>query len=245
MGFPLLNPETGAALIDAVENRDFGKQVLEAAQGLAMIDEVFAYYAEHESHPVVIASSSAIGAADQRAQIYAERFYRFDPAAYDRAATPVGKGVASLVSAAQIEPKDYRAICFDGPAIVAKYFYGWNAPDAWYVMNFYARRTSDKATLALLSQLAGISLSAMVRHRKRQTNNRFSLADLEQRLARQAKALTQREQAVCARTLAGMSAQQIATDLGISRNSVLTYRQRAYKRYDISSAGGLLAFVLS
>lgn len=48
--------------------------------------------------------------------------------------------------------------------------------------------------------------------------------------------LTDRERAVCARTMVGMTAEAIALDLGIAPSSVLTYRRRAYERYQITNS---------
>jgi DNA-binding CsgD family transcriptional regulator len=241
----LLSPELGASIIDAVNDPSFGDILLQAAQDLAMIDEVFAFYAKHDAVPVVKASSSKIDDAKARADIYSKRFYRFDPAAYDRAATPIGKGVASTVHASQIDMHDYRAICFDKPAIVTKYCYGWNTADAWYVLNFYARVDNDSAALGLLSQLASLGLTAMVRQHQNAQNSQLTIADLEVRLAQRVPDLTLREREVCARTLIGISAADIALALGISRHSVLTYRQRAYRRCGLTSANGLLSQLLN
>jgi DNA-binding CsgD family transcriptional regulator len=244
MALSLVSPELGASIIDAVESPMFGNVLLKAAQDLAIIDEVFAFHAKHNAAPVIMASSSKMDDAGERADIYSRRFYRFDPAAYDRAMTPIGKGVASTVHASQIDVREYRAICFDKPAIVTKYCYGWNAADAWYVMNFYARADNDSTALGLLSQLASLGLSAMVRARQRVNDQSPDLADLEQRLLKRVPELTVREREVCARTLLGLSAAEIAVDLEISRHSVLTYRQRAYRRCGLTSANGLLARLL-
>ena len=63
---------------------------------------------------------------------------------------------------------------------------------------------------------------------------RRSIAKIETRLGLIFGCLTQRERAVCARTMVGMTAEAIALELGISITSVLTYRRRAYERYRIT-----------
>lgn len=57
--------------------------------------------------------------------------------------------------------------------------------------------------------------------------------------------LTPRETEVSARILLGMSSEGIALDLGIKRESVHTYRKRAYARMNISSQNELFALCLT
>jgi DNA-binding CsgD family transcriptional regulator len=56
--------------------------------------------------------------------------------------------------------------------------------------------------------------------------------------------VTERERDMCRGILKGSSSKEIASDLGISVNSVLTYRKRLYQRLSISSQHELFARVL-
>lgn len=56
--------------------------------------------------------------------------------------------------------------------------------------------------------------------------------------------LSRREREVCARILHGMSSCVIADDLGIGKESVMTYRKRAYCRLGITSQRELLMWYL-
>lgn len=56
--------------------------------------------------------------------------------------------------------------------------------------------------------------------------------------------VTERERDMCRGILQGSSSKEIASDLGISVNSVLTYRKRLYQRLGISSQHELFARVL-
>lgn len=60
---------------------------------------------------------------------------------------------------------------------------------------------------------------------------RRSIGKIEGQLGHFFANLTDRERAVCARTMVGMTAEAIGLDLGIAASSVLTYRRRAYERY--------------
>ena len=53
--------------------------------------------------------------------------------------------------------------------------------------------------------------------------------------------LSERERQVCLGMLAGRKAEAIAENIGVSANSVVTYRQRAYQKLGISSRGQLFS----
>jgi DNA-binding CsgD family transcriptional regulator len=80
----------------------------------------------------------------------------------------------------------------------------------------------------------------MVEHRSKP----LSIDDIEMRLKAACPILSGRERSVCARTVAGVTAEGIAIDLGIKQSSVLTYRRRAYERLNISTAHQLSAMLL-
>jgi DNA-binding CsgD family transcriptional regulator len=120
-------------------------------------------------------------------------------------------------------------------------------PDAWRVMNV-ARHSSDgyfsDGDLDTLVGLACLVLPMLPLNRQRNVGPLpLTAAALEERFANQFSALTVRERQVCARAAMGMSVEATAVDLGIARTSVLTYRQRAYQKLQVTSPLGLSALV--
>lgn len=71
----------------------------------------------------------------------------------------------------------------------------------------------------------------------------ISLDTIEQRIL-ETKRLSKREAEVCARILFGCSSCEIASDLGIGKESVMTYRKRAYQHLEIGSQRELLLWYL-
>jgi DNA-binding CsgD family transcriptional regulator len=65
-----------------------------------------------------------------------------------------------------------------------------------------------------------------------------------ERLRAVAPLLSPREVEVCVRIMLGVTSEGIGIDLGISRNTVLTYRKRAYARLKISSQNQLFRLVM-
>jgi LuxR family transcriptional regulator, activator of tox operons len=68
---------------------------------------------------------------------------------------------------------------------------------------------------------------------------------LGRRLRQVMPQLKRRESDVCIGIVRGKSSEAIALALGISVNTVLTYRKRAYARLGISSHNELIRLVLS
>lgn len=238
---PLLDPDIGAALIDAVGTPVFGARMLDAAQSVAGVDEIFAYHVRDGERPVALSSISERGDHDRRARHYAERFYHHDPVVHARQRTAAGRGFVACVRAAEIGLPDYRAICFEQPRFADKLCFGWRGAGRAIVLSFYRRRDSEGT--AALAALANVGLTALARQAV--PTSEFSLVErLETRIARAFPVLTLRERQVAARTVAGWTAERTADALDIRPSSVLTYRQRAYQRLGFSGAADFLPAIL-
>lgn len=223
--------------MEAADELAMGALLLEGAQRVGAVQEVFGYRLADGAPPEVMASSSEVADAEARVRLYTRRFHKLDPAAQARASVPANSGFARAVNAKEILQLDYRTLCFERPGFAEKLCFGWRLPGQWLGLNFYRRRLQGERETAQLSALANVALTAM----QRRSAAPVSLAlRLERKLARHCPELTRREREVCARTLAGASAQAIAEQLGIGAASVLTYRQRAYQRLQINHAGALL-----
>ncbi len=238
----LIDPDLGCSLIEAAGGPVLGARLLEAAQSLGSVEEVFAYRRADGAQPEMMASSSDLDEVEARVRLYTHRFHPFDPAARTLSATPPGSGFMQSVTAGEIERLDYRSLCFERPRFADKLCFGWRQPGQWLVLNFYRRRVDEDLATSQLAALANIALTAMARRSASPTS---LAARVEQKLARLCPELTRREREVCARTLIGVTAKAIAAELGIRPASVLTYRQRAYQRLEIDRASALIERLLA
>lgn len=224
----MLDPNISAALIDAAHSARFATLVLQSAHSLAGVEEVFAYRAEGGCQPEQLLSSSVLADAPTRASLYAERFYRHDPAG--RSLDPAaGRGFFERVTSEQIGPREYRAICFERPRFAEKLCYGWRDREASLVLSFYRRRDRGAPAGDRLSALATVVLGLLARRQPAGITLPLRMR-LERRIALRHPRLTLRERQVCALTLAGSTSEEAARELGIRQATVLTYRQRAYRR---------------
>jgi len=223
----VLDPNISAALIDAAHSARFATLVLQSAHSLAGVEEVFAYRAEGSLRPEQLLSSSVLPDAATRTSLYSERFYWHDPAARMRRSASE-QGYFERVTAEQIGLREYRAICFERPRFAEKFCYGWRDRQGSLMLSFYRRRDRGTPTGDGLSALATVVLGLLAR---RQPASALPLrARLERQMALRHPQLTLRERQVCALTLAGSTSEEAASELGIRQASVLTYRQRAYRR---------------
>ena len=105
------------------------------------------------------------------------------------------------------------------------------------------------ATADALRQVAPVLMSIVAKHtdlvlaKPDLTPALTCLEEIESCVARSSE-LSGRETEVCARILYGISTYGIALDLGIGKESVMTYRKRAYARLEIASQRELLMWYL-
>lgn len=156
--------------------------------------------------------------------------------------TEQGSGFAGLYSAAEIRRLEYRALCFEQAHLVDKLCFGWRGGDRLLIISFYRSRSDLPYAIERFAGLADITLSALTRSlNASERPAAVPLAErLELRLSLQFDQLSPRERQICALTLAGVTADEIAVRLDIRRSRVLTYRQRAYQRYGFTRSSDFL-----
>lgn len=179
---------------------------------------------------------------------YAERFKPLDPLRYiyKSASTPWAIAL-QRVRPADIASAAFRRRFFDEPGIVERVSIVQRGKDRWRGINL-GRHVSDgrfsDRELDNLVALARLALP-MISHAVRTppSNSQLCAAELEERLARRCGELTPRERQVCARAALGMSVEATGIALGIAKTTVVTFRQRAYRRLGVTSPYELLALV--
>jgi DNA-binding CsgD family transcriptional regulator len=239
-----LDAGLGAKLIEMALFPEFSDLLLQAARERGGVEEVFAFTLAEGKAPEVLVTASVNSGCDQRVEQYIKRFFFHDPLIQERQNIAVGAGFAYRVYVKEIAPYDYRALCFEKPQYDEKLCFGWKNEKQLLVLNFYRSQNQASASEDTgLDGLADLALAALQRRLSSST-----LAEgvdiIGKRLQHYFPALTAREVQICQFSLAGKSAKDIAADLGISANSVLTYRQRAYGRVGVHSAQELMPYLV-
>lgn len=236
-------------LVEALGGAQIGEALLTAFNDVADIDEVFAFQAPASGAPQPLASAGERPGAAARAALYSEGFYKLDPARSVQPDRLAGGLLARRVAAEAVQDDSYRAACFDQPGLAEKVSFAMGGASP-YVLSLYRLRRRSRLSdsrYAAVGRLAQAALPLIRKHAEL-VGGLDRAASAEQRLERRLDSLdaglTARELAVCARTMTGRTAGQIAGELGVGVSSVLTYRRRAYARLDVSGAGEILARLL-
>jgi DNA-binding CsgD family transcriptional regulator len=240
---PPLNADLGAQLIDMAGGPQFAETLLAVSESAAGVVELFGYVIFDGEVPEPLVSASMLCDRQKRVEEYTRRFYRHDPTVYAQKKLRVGSGFSQRVRMKDIVPKDYRTICFDKPGFAEKLSFGWRGADRLMVLSFYSRSEADDLAVTRLASIADLTLSALNRRIAKRAPDEF-IALLEARLTSAFPLLTTRERQVTARTIAGWTSGQAANALAVSAGTILSYRQRAYQKYGLSSAAGFLRFLM-
>ena len=179
---------------------------------------------------------------------YHKLYVQLDPVFDAYRAAPDASDVAMLrIGPSDISSRGFRQRFFDDAGIVERVSIIQRGADSWRVINV-ARHASDgcfsDGELDALISLACLALPMVpLNRRQRMVPQQLSVVQLEERFASRFVQLTQRERQVCARAAIGMTVEATALDLGIAKTSVLTYRQRAYQRLQVTSPFELCSLV--
>ncbi|MEO6387345.1 MAG: helix-turn-helix transcriptional regulator [Croceibacterium sp.] len=179
---------------------------------------------------------------------YSLRYKHLDPIGdLYKAAPRIGDLALQRVRPSDIASAGFRRRFFDAPRIVERVSVIQRSKTGWCGMNV-ARHASDghfsERELDAIAGLAQLALPMLPFAQSRASSaNAMTTLHLEDRFASSYPSLTQRERQVCARAAFGMSIEATALELGIAKTSVLTLRQRAYRRLGAASSRELLWLV--
>jgi DNA-binding CsgD family transcriptional regulator len=184
------------------------------------------------------------------AERYLAHYWNHDPAnkICDHSTSPDYE-IAVRVLSRDIDHDAYRHDCYSSVDLVDRFSIIRRRKDETTRLNLYRstqRGRFTTADLAPVLECADVMLALLAKHdAQRLALTRSNEADvLAERLHRIMPQLAQRERDVCVGIMQGKSSEAIALGLGISLNTVLTYRKRAYARLGISSHNELMRLVL-
>ncbi|SOE92037.1 regulatory protein, luxR family [Burkholderia sp. D7] len=158
--------------------------------------------------------------------------------------------------AEDIANADYRASCYEKPGIVDRLsLFQHVDPDTWIAINLYRDASQghfDGSEYAHLMTMAPILTASADKHRQliaKKTDTAYdglrerppASQTLQQRLAASCPILSAREFEVCSWILLGLSAKEIARQLGVAPTTVAEHRKNAYTKLAIHNHKQLFA----
>ena len=235
------------ALIETLGRPGFSATLFELARKAVMTDHVTAFRSGGDERPrMILAENTGPGCvARDTADRYVDRYWRMDPVL---AASP-GESVrlfAIELAASDIEPTDYRTDCYTAVRLASRLSVCERRAGETMRLSFYRAQPFAEGEAEAVLEGAALLLPMLWRQAAEgiPIHRSADRSLFAHRLARRAPALSTREREICALIATGVGSEGIALELGISRNTVLTYRKRAYARLRISSQNELLRLVL-
>ncbi len=192
---------------------------------------------------------SSRSALDRLNQLYISRLSAHDPV-QEAVEMTAHKGAQSLLrfSADNIDNLEYRDRFFDSVGIHHRMSLVCQKSDSWLVVSLGRQEGAfSEEEGSIISGLTLFMDPLLERHHELaavRTESGFDVEELERRFAQAHPDLTERERQVCARTVAGITAEGAGIDIGITTHTVLTYRRRAYAKLGVVSASELSSRVL-
>ena len=245
-----------ATVISTVGTPRFEQALLGMARNVMRCSHVtaFARSAVSVSTPaprvMVAVDGGSAAAARQLAATYMRRYWDLDPAnaLTEEQLRPGRRALLRLRSHEIINP-DYRRDCYRSVDLIDRMSVVKVLGNEVVRINFYRSSLDGRFSgedFALLATLADLSVAAIEKH---EALTALPFADDQydrycNRLALRAPHLSTRERQVCAQIVLGNRSHVIAHKLGLSMNTVLSHRRRAYAKLGISSQNELFRMLL-
>lgn len=212
---------------------------------------LFQYDRRNSINNIASATSSDYNhAVDYAIRRFLARDYTVDPSLATMKSQPQKSACVIKIDVQDIDDQEYRSN-FKQTHIQERLSFFHDAGCNLYQLNVfskYGKRPFSPAEMNKFAGLAGFVIATAIKHEmiKKLTAgapHQLELEEVEELLRRSSGNLSAREIQVCARVIAGMTIDRTARDLTIKRTSVVTYRQRAYEKLNISRQHELVALL--
>ncbi|MFM0662918.1 helix-turn-helix transcriptional regulator [Paraburkholderia sediminicola] len=237
-----------AQLIEEVGDEHFSSRLFQAAFDAIGCVHLSAFAFDPQNRPSLIFAENAgpIALAREIGRLYVEQYWRMDPLR-DVCFTElmaIGPHLAQI-GTDDIRYPDYRHDCYTVANLNARLSICEARTCGTIRLNFYREADFLPAEKSAVADAVGMLMPLLWRHgRDHFAAPRRPGPDFEARLTHLAPNLPRREREVCALIVTGVTSEGIALTLGVSLNTVLTYRKRAYSRLRISSQNELLRLLI-
>lgn len=238
-------------VIRAIGARSFGRVLFDLFRNELSVRQLVAHLrlANGSTEAVLVESDEPDRRVDKLADLYVRNFRTRDPLGDILQIATSRQSTMRAINATEIQDVEYRDRLFLSAGIVGKLSFVQQLPDRVLSVSFYRDRTVGPFTsedTARVSPIFGSVLASVERHIGLTTTKAPDCKTLTQLLQALPcpSPLSGREASVCARVLMGLSNEGAALDLGVSLNSIATYRRRAYAKLNISSQSELFSLVL-
>ncbi len=236
-----------ADLISSLGTLQFETSFMTLARELCNCEHVTIFSRSNASPPQVLlaANNGPSQIAHDVARKYIAHYWQLDPVL--RVANKNEATMLVELQNLEIDDGDYRHDCYMSVGLDRRLSLLQRISHETVQINAYSKRGSNRPTHSMLEIASKLeALFALVlKHRDLASPSSTSFADTFRRRLRAAcPSLPDRELEVCVSIARGLSSEAMAIEWGISVNTVLTYRKRAYTRLNITSHNELMRLVI-
>jgi DNA-binding CsgD family transcriptional regulator len=236
-----------AQLIEGVGDERFSARLFKATHDSIGCMHINAFAFDQKNRPALMFAENAgqTTVARQVGERYVQRYWKLDPLRNCRLVGLPGQHIIEI-TADDISYADYRHDCYTAPNVRARITVCEVRPYGMIRLNFYHDADFQPAEKSAIANSVNLLMPLLWRHGRKHFEplRRWRESNFESLLGQIAPSLSQREREVCALMAAGLTSERIALKLGVTLNTVLTYRKRAYFRLQISSQNDLLRLLL-
>lgn len=238
-------------LIDAIGEPDFSSKFTRYLYDTCGAEHcaILRISAEQVNDVAAVSIDGSNIARRQTARYVGEQLWRRDPAVDDARRSHSMLPVLIRFDPRQLQDRLLRDEIYGIVDIRERVLLCGRRADAVYgvsLLRSHKAGAFSEREVANLRRMGASLLSLSAKHCRQiyildhQKSALSSIAIIEQRLQRGGLSLSPREQQVVARILFGMTTDGIALDLGIKKESVITYRKRSYIRLNIATRHELM-----
>lgn len=247
--FPSSHLPGGAELIGSIGTDAFPRRLFASIHALTRAHHVTAFAFSRERAPQVLVAENTGSrpVSGGIAALYASTYWRQDLANEVTWLRP-GRADRWMVrtAASEIVQGDYKHSCYTSVNLSGRVCVSFGDPDDCTRLSFYSQTGArfSEGELDNIAAWSDILISMLRKHASMVPAEPEPVAGFEAALRRLPEHLPDREVEVCDGILRGVSSEGIALKLGVSINTVRTYRKRAYARLGISSQNELMRRVM-
>jgi DNA-binding CsgD family transcriptional regulator len=239
-------------LIAAIGTERYAATCLEVLDDSFDVDHwaLFRYRPDSTVHCVASASRIHVAAAQANVQRFVDRCHRVDPSLIALRRRGAETACIAEMQIGDIRDRQYRQ-CFELARVKERFSLFVRSGADLYQLSIYrgARNTALRpAAIESFAALASVIITSGTKHEQLsgvdpRLRDPLDIQSIERVLRLPPLRLSRRESQVCARAAAGSTITDTAADLNIKSTSVITYRQRAYEKLNVSRQSELLALI--
>jgi DNA-binding CsgD family transcriptional regulator len=239
-------------LIEVVGTPRFESQIFQAAYSSINCKHMTAYAVSKDGPRLLMAANTgSTPIARSIADKYLAHYWRLDPVntAGDLCDKTTNVGIR-IAPDEDIDDVTYRQECYTSVQMMDRFTLMQRCGSEVYRIHFLTGGRYGRFAPSDLDHImnsADLLTSLIIKHDAAGATSQDKLAPqmFLARLRLVEPGMPDREAQVCTAIMLGMTSEAIALKLGISVNTVLTYRKRAYGRLNISCQNELMRLILS